>query len=69
MNPKSPTDTLSSDETARLRTLVQIRGEKEAMAAVGLRTPLTFLRAMHGLPVARLTVEVIRGRLAGSNRI
>lgn len=63
MNPKCPTAALSCDETARLRTIVQLRGEKEAMILVGLRTPATFLRAMHGLPVARLTVEVIRGRL------
>lgn len=63
MNPRSPTAMLSADETARLVALVKLRGEKEAMIAVGLRTPATFLRAMHGLPVACLTVEVIRGRL------
>lgn len=63
MNPRCPTASLTPEEAARLRTLVQVRGEKEVIALVGLRTPATFLRAMAGLPVATLTIEVIRGRL------
>jgi hypothetical protein len=63
MNPRCPTVTLSVTESARLVVLVRERGEREAVAVVGLSTPRTFYRAACGLPVSRLTAQVIRHSL------
>lgn len=63
MNPRCPTAVLTPTESEKLRELVRTRGEEAAIRAVGLRTPLTFYKAAAGFPVARLSVEVIRGSL------
>ena len=63
MNPRSPTETLTSDEIAKLRTLVQHRGEKAAIAQVGLRSAEAFYKALAGVPVSRLACGVIRSGL------
>lgn len=62
-DPRHPTDTLTAAEAARLRELVTLRGEKEAARAVGLRSAETLYRAIACIPIARLTAEVVRGRL------
>jgi len=63
MNPRSPTETLSSDEGQRLRTLVRERGERDALKLVGLRCAETLYRAAAEQPIARLTAHVIRHSL------
>ncbi len=60
MNPRCPTATLTTDESERVRDLVRLRGEKGALVAVGLRTPSALYKAAAGLPVSRLTAQVIR---------
>lgn len=62
-NARCPTEVLTASETERLRDLVRLRGEREAVALVGLRSPEAYYKAAAGVPVSRLTVEVIRGRL------
>lgn len=63
MNPRCPTDALTVTEAARLRDVLRLRGEKETIAIMGLRSAETLYKAAGGFAVARLTVEVIRGRL------
>jgi hypothetical protein len=63
MNPRCPLVTLTIVETKALRELVVLRGEKVAVALVGLRSAEAYYKAASGAPVARLTAEVIRGRL------
>ena len=61
--PKCPTEVMTASETSRLRELLNSRGERAAVALVGLRSPEAFYKAAAGAPVSRLTAEVIRGRL------
>lgn len=63
MNHRCPTETLSSDECQRLRTLVRDRGERDALKLMGLRSAETLYRAAAEQPIARLTAHVIRGSL------
>lgn len=62
-NAKNPTEVMTAKESERLRELLTSRGEKAAVALVGLRSPEAFYKAVAGVPVSRLTAEVIRGRL------
>lgn len=62
-NPRCPTDTLTAAETGKLRELVRLRGEREAIAAVGLRSAEAFYKAMAGAPVLCITADCVRGRL------
>jgi hypothetical protein len=63
VNPRCPTDRLTTAEAQRLGDLVDARGESAAIKAVGLRSPETFYKAMARRPVMVMTAEVIRGRL------
>lgn len=63
MNPRCPTVVLKADECSRIRVLVREKGEASALDFFGLRTPETLYRAAAEQPIARLTAEVIRGRL------
>lgn len=63
MNPRVPMETLTAEQSQKLRELVMLRGEVEAIRSVGLRDAAAFYKAAGGFPVARLTAEVIRGRL------
>jgi hypothetical protein len=62
-NARNPTVTLTPDESRTLRDLVQLRGLKDATRSVGLADWRALAKAAAGFPVARLTAEVIRGRL------
>jgi hypothetical protein len=54
---------LTADEGAKIRTLVREKGAKEAARALGLCDVRAVMKAAIELPIARLTAEVIRGRL------
>lgn len=61
--PKCPTEVMTAQETERMRELLTSRGERAAVEAVGLRSPEAFYKAAAGVPVSRLTAEVIRLKL------
>lgn|GEM_PF-2737794 len=63
MNPRCPTVILTSVESGRLRVMVREQGETEALRIFGLRSAETLYRAAAEQPIARMTAEVIRGRL------
>ena len=63
MNPRCPTVTLTAIESDRLRGVMRERGEREALRLFGLRSAETLYRAAAEQPIARMTAEVIRGRL------
>ncbi len=62
-NPRCPTDTLTSEEGERLRVLVRLHGERDALVIFGLRHVQTLYRAAAEQPVSVLTANIIRGRL------
>jgi len=63
MDARHPTDRLTPEEMEQVRCLVTERGMPDASALLGLNK-LTIHKATAGFPVARLTVLVIRLRLA-----
>lgn len=63
MNPRCPTECLTVAESERLRDLVRLRGENVALSAVGMRSAEALYKAAAGLPVSRLTAQVIRRSL------
>ncbi len=62
-NPRCPTDTLTAEEGERLRVLVRLHGEKQALVIFGVRHSRTLYRAAAEQPVSWLTANTIRGRL------
>lgn len=60
MNPRSPTETLTADESGRVRALVRERGAEAAARALGNVDVRTLHRAAAEAPIARLTAVVIR---------
>ena len=63
MDARHPTDRLTSDEMTQVRRIVDRHGMPTASAMLGLNRA-TIHKATAGFPVARLTVIVIRLRLA-----
>ena len=63
MNRRSPTVTLSASEGARLREILRVRGDSDALRALGIFHLQTLYRAAAERPIAAMTAEVIRGRL------
>lgn len=63
-NPRSPVESLNQDEADHVRRVVAEHGMAKAIDLLGLRTRDPVLKALAGLPVARLTAMVIRAKLA-----
>jgi hypothetical protein len=63
MDARHPTQRLTQEEMEQVRCLVTERGMAEASGILGLNRA-TIHKATAGFPVARLTVIVIRLRLA-----
>lgn len=56
-------DTLTKDEIAEVRAIVEKHGLKEASALLGLHAEATLAKALAGLPVHSLTATTVRARL------
>lgn len=63
MNPRCPTVTLSTADGAKLRSMLRELGPAESRKAMGNIDAETLYKAASEVPIARLTAEVIRGRL------
>jgi len=63
MNRRCPTERLSTDHAKKLDTLVDERGEREALRLAGINSAETLYKAIARRPVARQTAEVIGFRL------
>lgn len=66
MNPRSPTVTLTPEESAALRTLRRDHGIDAAARMVGNISKPTFRKAASEEPIARLSAYVIRDNLRDS---
>lgn len=59
-----PVEVLDTDERDRCRALVLAIGEPKARAILGRLNRATFYKCVAGLPVSRLTAQVLRAALS-----
>jgi hypothetical protein len=57
-------ETLTPEEIAQVRAILEKQGEKAAREALGLASPATLHKVLAALPVHSLTASTVRGRLA-----
>lgn len=60
---RAPTGTLTDDERARVRALVDSSGVREAARVLGLQAEATVWKALAGAEIHTLTLSTVRAAL------